>query len=313
VSKFASDGKSLFGGQWDIYVINESNPSIEIDYKSKDITDVDIIEDLDVLKKKNIKGTKGLTKRKAESLGLVNTDSYLMVLNKVIVDVLIKNNPELAGEKILDFCSNKKFGDFSSNVAFRIAPLLKKSPYDTGLVLKENLLEDERVNKYFSNIDVARNGFMNFFVDDGAILEVLSTALSDFTSFSSFDLVGGKSILIESPSANPNKPLHVGHLLNVFLGKSLMEIFSRVGFTVYNDNIINDRGMPICKAIWALKKYGMDSSPEKENMKPDHFVGKYYVLGSNEFKESKEVETEVREILKKWEAGDEEIVSIGRN
>ncbi|MBI2546044.1 arginine--tRNA ligase [Candidatus Woesearchaeota archaeon] len=113
-----------------------------------------------------------------------------------------------------------------------------------------------------------------------------------------------QKILVESPGPNTNKPLHLGHLRNMALGISLSNLLRKTGAKVVNVDIINDRGIHICKSMLAYQKFGKSRKP---NRKPDHFVGDFYVLYA---KHEKELEQEVQEMLQKWEAGDKKIRAL---
>jgi len=134
-------------------------------------------------------------------------------------------------------------------------------------------------------------------------------------------------ILVEYSSPNTNKPLHLGHIRNNLLGFSLYRLLSACGHKVIKTNIVNDRGIHICKSMLAWQKYGNGETPESSGIKGDHLVGKYYVLFEKMYKfqaeelMSKGVEPgeaknsapllmEAREMLLKWEAGDKEIIEL---
>jgi arginyl-tRNA synthetase len=309
VSSFAKEGEDLFGGIWKVLI---GNP-VEIDFETKQLDEkLVVISDLEKLAESEIKGNKGLKKRRGESLGFVNENTVVHELNALIAPILKKLYPALNLENriILSKSPNLKFGHFSTNIAFELSKILDEKLPVVAEELAMKLRGETRVASVFSKIEVVQNGFVNFFLSDKYLFDSAFKALADFEPFSSCNIGKGRVILIESPSANPNKAMHVGHLLNVFLAQSLKVIFEKLGFEVHNDNIINDKGLPICKAMWALKKYASDSSPEKEGLKSDHFVDKYYVLGAKKFKESKEVESEVRELLLKWENGDEQTIAL---
>ena len=308
-SDFAKEGEGVFGGRWELL---KGNP-VEMDFETKKIDEsLDVISDLKKLAQSGTRGSKGLKKRRGESLGFVNENTMQGELNALLIDILGNIYPDFNFENkvILSKSPNLNFGYFSTNIAFELSKTLGQKVPDVAEKLAVELRSETRVDSVFSKIEVAKNGFVNFFLTDEYLFNYASKSFANFKNFSSCDIGKGKVILIESPSANPNKAMHVGHLLNVFLAQSLKAIFEKLGFEVHNDNIINDKGLPICKAMWALREFGANLSPETEGMKSDHFVDKYYVLGAQKFKESKEVEVQVREMLVKWENGDEQIVAL---
>lgn len=117
----------------------------------------------------------------------------------------------------------------------------------------------------------------------------------------------GQTIVLEYVSPNTNKPLHVGHLRNAFIGWSLAEVLGAEGARVVRTQIVNDRGIHIMKSLLAYQKWGNGETPESTGLKGDHLVGKYYVRFSTEAKESPALEEEAQELLRRWEAGDAEI------
>ena len=136
-----------------------------------------------------------------------------------------------------------------------------------------------------------------------------------------------ETILVEYSSPNTNKPLHLGHIRNNLLGFSIFRILSSCGHNVIKTNIVNDRGIHICKSMVAWQKYGNGETPQSAGLKGDHLVGKYYVLFEKEYKnqiaelvnsgvdeeEAKNLAPlmkETREMLLNWEAGDKEVVNL---
>lgn len=299
--EFAKECKSLFGGDWEVFF----GEPVEIELVSKEIDDnLDAVEDLKKIAKSRVKGSKGLKKRKEKVDRLVNSNTVLNELNALVAGLL--EGYGVSNKVVLKNSPNLKFGHFTSHIAFEISKELGRDVRDVANEIAVKLQGETRVSSVFKEVEVASNGFVNFWLTDNYILEKSKEALKDFSAFSSSNLGENRGILVESPSANPNKAMHVGHLRNIFLAQSLVAIYKKIGFKVYNDNLINDKGLPICKVIWAIKNHAKGSSPEQEGLKGDHFVGKYYVLGEEKFKESKEVEKEIREILSDWEKGDEE-------
>lgn len=120
----------------------------------------------------------------------------------------------------------------------------------------------------------------------------------------------GRRILLEFSCPNTNKPLHLGHLRNNALGASMAGILKAAGADVLKVNLINDRGVHICKSMLAYKKFGEGKTPESEGIKSDHFVGDYYVKFANWANEHPEAEKEAQEMLVAWEAGDPETVAL---
>ena len=176
----------------------------------------------------------------------------------------------------------------------------------------EDFIEDFNVEKGFLNIDINKLSWLKLFYNISS---------DDNWGFKK-DL--GKELMVEFSSPNTNKPLHLGHLRNIFLGDSISRILKAVGYKVHKVQIINDRGIHICKSMIAWIKFGKGDSPEKSGMKGDHFVGKYYVLFQKELnrqiqkqikkgkteeeaEKNAEIFLEAKDLLIKWENRDPEV------
>lgn len=120
----------------------------------------------------------------------------------------------------------------------------------------------------------------------------------------------GEKVMVEFSCPNTNKPLHLGHLRNDALGASVSRIFEANGAEVRRVNLINDRGIHICKSMLAYQEFGEGKTPDSEGIKSDHFVGDYYVRYNSWAKEEPRAEEMARELLRKWEAGDKETVEL---
>ncbi|WP_020612708.1 arginine--tRNA ligase [Sediminispirochaeta bajacaliforniensis] len=139
---------------------------------------------------------------------------------------------------------------------------------------------------------------------------LLKQVFSETEAYGKTDLYAGEKIMIEFSCPNTNKPLHLGHLRNDALGESVSRILKANGADVMKVNLINDRGIHICKSMLAYSVFGEGKSPESEGCKGDHFVGDYYVKYNSWAKEEPEAEERARELLRKWEAGDPETVEL---
>ena len=153
--------------------------------------------------------------------------------------------------------------------------------------------------------------YINVFLPKGDIaahiLEAIFNQNDDYGKTSS---LAGKKIMVEFSSPNTNKPLHLGHLRNDAIGESLSRILTFSGAEVYKTNIINDRGVHICKSMLAYRLFGNGIDPVKEGIKPDKFVGDMYVRFHKYSKEHPEAEEEAQSLLRKWEAGDPETLEL---
>jgi arginyl-tRNA synthetase len=167
--------------------------------------------------------------------------------------------------------TNKEFAGSHTLVCFPLTRITKKKPEETAAAIGQYLLTHSPIIKEFNVV----KGFLNLTLNDTVWVETLLAVLRN----SSFGQLPsrGEEIMVEYSSPNTNKPLHLGHLRNNFLGWSVAEIYKASGYTVHKVQIINDRGIHICKSMAAWKLYGEGETPENTGMKGDHFVGKYYV------------------------------------
>ena len=185
-------------------------------------------------------------------------------------------------------------GDYTV-VLFSFVKQLRKSPEALGNELGERLKADNP--SLITSFNVIK-GFLNLVISDAYWADFLYTRYSD-EGFGKFPSTG-KTIIVEYSSPNTNKPLHLGHLRNNFLGWSVAEILKNAGYKVVKTAINNDRGIHICKSMVAWLKFGEGKTPESTGIKGDHFVGDYYVLFGVEHK--KEVQKLVSEGMSAEEA-----------
>ncbi|MBN2454763.1 arginine--tRNA ligase [Candidatus Woesearchaeota archaeon] len=200
---------------------------------------------------------------------------------------------------LMEMPSNPELGDYAFP-CFRLAGVIKKAPNKIASELQEKV-------KAKNVVEVRAAGpYLNFFVDKKelakATIEKILAEKKNFGRGSS-----SKKIVIEYPSPNTNKPLHLGHVRNMLLGKSVSRLLEFQGNKVIQVNLNNDRGVHICKAMLAYKLWGEGRKPEK---KPDHFVGDFYVLYAKKAEEKPELEEEVQTMLRKWEKGDKETIEL---
>lgn len=219
--------------------------------------------------------------------------------------------------------TRKEFEGDVTVVVFPMLRVVKGNPMQIGEqigeYLKANLQEvsDFNVIKGFLNLVIAEDHFIERFQS------MRNTADFGYVQ----PKAGEKAVMVEYSSPNTNKPLHLGHIRNNLLGYSVSEILKASGKPVYKTQIINDRGIHICKSMLAWQKFGNGETPERTGLKGDKLVGNYYVAFDKAYKEEiaqlveggmdkKEAEKqapillEAQEMLRKWEAGDEGVVSL---
>ena len=217
--------------------------------------------------------------------------------------------------------TKKEFEGAYTLVVFPYTKQAGKAPAAIATDLGEYLMANCGIVKAFQVVQ----GFLNISIQDSAWLDVLASVASDKNPFQIESK--GEKVLIEYSSPNTNKPLHLGHLRNNFLGFSVAQILAAGGYDVVKTNLVNDRGIHICKSMLAYQLFGNNETPETAGLKGDHLVGKYYVAFDVAYKEeiaelmAKGLEEEqakkqapillkAQEMLLKWEQGDEEVMNL---
>ena len=222
----------------------------------------------------------------------------------------------------VEFQSTRK--DFEGDITIVVFPMLrykKGNPAKIGEILGEYLLKNVHEITAFNVV----KGFLNLVVDDKVYLESFNTiyAIDNF----GFSSKTSDVVMVEYSSPNTNKPLHLGHVRNNLLGYSVAEILKASGHKVYKTQIINDRGIHICKSMLAWKKFGNSETPQTTGLKGDSLVGKYYVkfndvykkeintlmangMNEEDAKKNAPIHIEAQQMLLKWEAGEAETVAL---
>lgn len=234
-----------------------------------------------------------------------------MFLNLLLLSIKMENIKELitqaveaaTGEEItLEIPPKEDMGDFALP-CFILAKKLKKSPQTIAQELAESISVPGVQTKVLGP-------YLNFFVNSETIIDSTLKQIHNDKSTYGTQQKSREVMLIESPGPNTNKPLHLGHLRNMLLGMSLATLHRMQGKQVHVVNVVNDRGVHICKSMLAYQKFGNNTTPEKAERKPDHFVGDYYVQYTNALKEEPELEEAVQDMLVAWENHDAEIVKL---
>lgn len=217
--------------------------------------------------------------------------------------------------------TKKEFTGDLTVVVFPFLQASKKSPEKTAQEIGEYLLRNIEQIEDFNVV----KGFLNLSISASYWVETFQK-INENQQFG-FSSNSGKTYMVEYSSPNTNKPLHLGHLRNNFLGYSVAEILKANGHEVFKTQIINDRGIHICKSMLAWQKFGNGETPQSSGLKGDHLVGKYYVEFDKAYK--KEIETlvnagkdkeiaereapiflEAQAMLLKWEEGDKDVVEL---
>jgi arginyl-tRNA synthetase len=224
----------------------------------------------------------------------------------------------------VEFHATRK--DFEGDITVVVFPMLrfkKGNPVQIGEDLGKYLVENV---KEITNYNVVK-GFLNLVIADAFYLDFFNSIYNEANFGTVTPKDDEKAIMVEYSSPNTNKPLHLGHVRNNLLGFSVSEIIKAAGKKVYKTQIINDRGIHICKSMLAWQKFGEGETPESSGLKGDKLVGNYYVKFDQEYKkeiaqliaEGKTEEeakkeapllVEAQEMLRKWEAGNDAVVSL---
>lgn len=209
----------------------------------------------------------------------------------------IKKQTGLDIANLLEIPPEPKLGDFALP-CFKLSAQLKKSPQEIAKELKEKI-KSESIEKS----EIA-GSYLNFYLSKRWLAKqvLVKTYIK-----SAKQKKTAKTVIVEFPSPNTNKPLHLGHLRNMSIGESVSRLFEMKGYKVIRANLNNDRGIHICKSMLAYKKFSNNKLPDK---KPDHFVGDFYVMFENEAKKDENILSEAQELLRKWEAKDKETIKL---
>ena len=242
---------------------------------------------------------------------------------------IIRDNIQTALNEIFQFKSEgielqqtkKEFEGDITLVVFPLIKELKSSPKEIAEKIGDYLVENSFVVSY--NIV---SGFLNLSISDEYFLSFFNS-IKDNSNYGFSDTISDEAVMVEYSSPNTNKPLHLGHIRNNLLGYSISEIYKASGKKVYKTQIINDRGIHICKSMIAWLDYGNDETPASTNLKGDKFVGDYYIkfeqvykkeveelmksrTSEEEAKQNAPILLRAKEMLIKWESGDKEVVEL---
>jgi arginyl-tRNA synthetase len=232
-----------------------------------------------------------------------NKDDVLKAVKKAVKEAF----PDADTSGIIcETPKNNELGDVAVPL-FSLAKSLRKAP----AVIAEEVFKQLLASYPQVKINVVA-AYINIFYDKASIAEtVLKKVMANKEAYGENSSLHGQKIMIEFSGPNTNKPLHLGHLRNDCLGETMSRLFKKSGADVRKVNIVNDRGVHICKSMLAYKLFGNGRTPESEGIKSDHFVGDYYVKYTNWEKENKETaENAIQEMLQKWEAGDKETLEL---
>ncbi len=227
---------------------------------------------------------------------------------KIILENLNKIKPESCDEIKLEALNmevppNPEMGDIAFPL-FLFAKTFRKAPVKIAEELLNSINESTDTSKY--GTAKAVGPYLNIFLAKTEMASsILNKILDENENYGKSNILEQEKIMVEFSSPNTNKPLHLGHLRNDVLGESVSRILKFCGADVYKVNIINDRGVHICKSMLAYQKFANETTPEKEGIKSDHFVGEQYVAFHKYAQKNPEkAEAEAKQMLLDWESGE---------
>ncbi len=313
MEEFVKDLKKYFGGDFQILKLSKGQNELAVKYKSKVLksgfdTNKDLEQLIDTGKESKKKSDASLFQRRSKSMKLIDRDQLTQKISKMVEEILSEIG---VGEKSdVSLSQGIQFGDFSSTVALREASKKGGKMNKIAEKIVESIKSSDLYGKVIKDVNLAENGFINLIMSENFLTNELTESVVKKDKFGVSDIGENRTILVESPSINPNAPAHTGHLRNLLIGRSLARLLEMVGFKVEIDNLINDKDNKICMALWGYQKYGEGKTPENVEMKPDHFVGKYYVLGRKAYNTDPKVKEDIDEMLKKLENNDEKMTKL---
>lgn len=252
-----------------------------------------------------------------------------MEIEKKIVQSVVEAIKNLYGQDVNENTvqlqkTKKEFEGHLTLVVFPFLKISKKKPEDTAQDLGNYLAEN--LPQIIANFNVIK-GFLNLTISSTCWIEMLTAMHQDEQLGITTPTADSPLVMIEYSSPNTNKPLHLGHVRNNLLGWALANVMEANGNRVVKTNIVNDRGIHICKSMLAWLKYGNGETPESTGIKGDHLIGNYYVafdkyykeqikelmaqgMSEDEAKNEAPLIKEAREMLVKWEQGDPEVRAL---
>ncbi|MEA1925638.1 MAG: arginine--tRNA ligase [Patescibacteria group bacterium] len=229
-------------------------------------------------------------------------------LQKIIYDVLLKLWPDsvIAIEDIELSYPPKNFGDYSTNIALKLASKVKQSPMAVADKLRKDLMKNKRGD--FKLIEIAKPGHINFYLSEKYLQDLIGIINEQGEEYGN-SREKGEKVMIEYSQPNTHKEFHIGHLRNVSIGNTLVNVSRKAGYDTIAANYIGDTGTHVAKCLWALNKFHTSESFEEKNNKAE-FLGKVYSDAAQAIEGSEENEKEFKEIQKKFNEGDSKLIGL---
>ncbi|MBN2651285.1 MAG: arginine--tRNA ligase [Spirochaetales bacterium] len=232
-------------------------------------------------------------------------EMYKSAVKESLLAVAKENNISVEDLNIfIEKPPKAELGDFAFPM-FSFAKVFRLSPAIIASKVAEVINSDNS-----GAIATPAGPYVNIKIDPSQVADGVISRILDNVSYGDNSIYSNRKIMVEFSCPNTNKPLHLGHLRNDCLGESISRILKANGADVKKVNLINDRGIHICKSMLAYKEFGEGKTPESEGVKGDHFVGDFYVKFAQWAKSDESADVRAREMLVAWEKGDSEIYSL---
>ena len=216
---------------------------------------------------------------------------------QTIEKALTKLDYPIPDEIKLEIPPNPQLGDLATTISFQLAKVLKKNP----MLITADICQNIDTPDIFSSVE-SKGTYINFYVDYKKFAQLVIMGVTD--DYGQLD-PNGEKIVLEHTSANPNGPLHIGHIRNSIIGDSLRRTLSAAGYDVETQYYVNDMGRQLAMVVWGLLNLGKKLEDYGDD-KQDHLIGKLYFEVNEKLKENPEIDDEVAELIKKYESGEDE-------
>ena len=205
----------------------------------------------------------------------------------------------------IGFPPNTDMGHFAVG-CFPLAKQFRRSPAEIAGNIVSRIQPDDLI------AEVSATGpYINLKIDGDALFgDVCALIIGRDAAYGNSDMGRNRRAMVEYLAPNTNKPLHLGHLRNGALGMAVANMYEATGHWVVKANLVNDRGVHICKSMLAWQRWGDGTTPESAGIKGDHFVGKFYVRYAQEAEKDANLESAIQQMLQKWEAGEPETIAL---
>ncbi len=232
------------------------------------------------------------------------------VISEILVPLIKKQGFSMKKqevENLIEIPPSVDMGDYAFP-CFYLASKLNSPPNEIALNIRANI---KQIPEGFDEIQT-QGPYINFFLNRKKVaLNIINEILSLKDSYGKFNSdLKNKTTMVEFPSPNTNKPLHLGHLRNMAIGESFSRLSEFAGEKVIRANLNNDRGIHICKSMAAYELYGKNRKPNPKKQKSDHFVGDFYVMFNKKSKQNPKLEIESHRLLQHWEEGNKKVIAL---